>query len=225
MNRSYGESLGAGGLESPAAERNKQPILEVLEKVLPRGGTVLEIASGTGQHVVHFARALPALVWQPTDVEPELRAAAAARVAAAALANLLPPLRLDVLDASWPVAEAAAVLCINMIHISPSAATPALMRGAARVLGERAPLILYGPFRRPGYPTAPSNEAFDASLRARNPDWGLRDLDEVAASARAHGFELADIVAMPANNLTVVFERVAGRAAAGLTRRDRAATE
>ena len=209
MNPRYGETFGAGGVESPAAERNKQPILEVLETVLPRSGTVLEIASGTGQHVVHFARALPNLVWQPTDFDPELRAAAAARVAAAALDNLLPPLRLDVLDASWPVIEAGAVLCINMIHISPWAATPALLRGSARLLGPRAPLILYGPFKRAGLHTAASNEAFDASLRARNADWGVRDLDDVAGCAREHGFELADVVAMPANNLTVVLERVA----------------
>jgi SAM-dependent methyltransferase len=170
---------------------------------------VLEIASGTGQHVVHFARALPALVWQPTDPDPELRAAISARVAAAALENLFPPLPLDVLDPSWPVSAAAAVLCINMIHISSSAATPALLRGAARVLGGGGPLILYGPFKRAGRHTAPSNEAFDASLRARNADWGVRDLDDVAACARDHGFELADVVAMPANNLTVVLARVA----------------
>jgi hypothetical protein len=209
MNRRYGETLGAGGIESPAAERNKQPILEVLTTVLPRSGTVLEIASGTGQHVVHFARALPALVWQPTDADPELRAAAAARIAAAALDNLLPPLALDVLDSSWPVTEAGAVLCINMIHISPWAATPALLRGAARLLGARAPLVLYGPFKRAGRHTAPSNEAFDASLRARNADWGVRDLDDVAEHARAQGFELADVVTMPANNFMVIFARAA----------------
>jgi SAM-dependent methyltransferase len=207
----YGETLAAGGLESPAAERNKQPILEVLERRLPRSGTVLEIASGTGQHIVHFARALPALAWQPSDTDPSLRAAAGARVAAAALANVLPPLALDVLDAVWPVEAAAAVLCINMIHIAPSAATPALLRGSARVLAAGAPLVLYGPFRRAGQHTAASNEAFDASLRARNPDWGVRDLDAVATSARDHGFEIVEVVSMPANNLTVVFERVASR--------------
>jgi SAM-dependent methyltransferase len=211
VNPRYGETLAAGGLESPAAERNKQPILDVLERRLPRSGTVLEIASGTGQHAVHFARGLPALTWQPTDADPKLRAAAASRIAAAALANLLPPLPLDVLDAAWPVDAAAAVLCINMIHIAPSAATPALLAGSARVLGGRAPLVLYGPFRRGGRHTAASNEAFDASLRARNPDWGVRDLDEVVASAGEHGFELVDVVAMPANNLTVVFERVPAR--------------
>jgi SAM-dependent methyltransferase len=207
----YGETVAAGGLESPAAERNKQPILEVLESRLPRSGTVLEIASGTGQHVVHFARALPALTWQPTDTDPGLRAATAARVTAAALDNLLPPLPLDVLDAEWPASAAAAVLCINMIHIAPSAATRALLEGSARVLGGGAPLVLYGPFRRGGRHTAASNEAFDASLRARDPDWGVRDLDEVAASAHALGFELDEVVSMPANNLTVVFRRMQPR--------------
>jgi SAM-dependent methyltransferase len=210
LNLRYGETLGGGGQESPAAERNKQPILDVLETCLPRRGTVLEIASGTGQHVVHFARALPALTWQPTDADPELRAAVAARIAAAALDNVLSPLELDVLDPAWPVPARAAdaMLCINMIHIAPRAATPALLAGAARVLGSGAPLVLYGPFRRGGRHTAPSNEAFDASLRARNPDWGVRDLDDVAAAAREHGFVLAETVSMPANNLTVVFERM-----------------
>jgi SAM-dependent methyltransferase len=207
LNRRYGEAPGRGGQESPAAERNKQPILEVLETCLPRSGTVLEIASGTGQHVVHFARALPALTFQPTDTDAELSAAVAARVAAAALGNLLPPLVLDVLDPVWPVSAADAVLCINMIHIAPRTATPALLAGAARLLGSGAPLVLYGPFRRGGRHTAPSNEAFDASLRARNPDWGVRELDDVIACALEHGFELAEAVAMPANNLTVVFRR------------------
>ncbi len=170
-------------------------------------GIVLEIASGTGQHVVHFARALPALQWQPTDADPELRSAVAARAASAALENVLPPLALDVLDAAWPVTAADAVLCINMIHIAPRAATAALLRGSARLLRGGAPLILYGPYKRGGRHTAASNEAFDASLRARNPDWGIRDLDEVAASARDNGFDLRDVVSMPANNLTVLFER------------------
>ena len=207
MNRRYGETLAGGALESPAAERNKQPILDVLEGWLPQSGIVLEIASGTGQHVVHFARALPALRWQPTDADPELRTAVAARAVSAALENVLPPLALDVLDAAWPVTAADAVLCINMIHIAPRAATAALLRGSARLLRGGAPLILYWPYKRGGRHTAASNEAFDASLRARNPDWGIRDLDEVAASARDNGFDLRDVVSMPANNLTVLFER------------------
>ena len=207
MNRRYGETLADGALESPAAERNKQPILDVLGRWLPQSGIVLEIASGTGQHVVHFARALPALQWQPTDADPELRSAVAARAATASLENVLPPLALDVLDAAWPVTAADAVLCINMIHIAPRAATAALLRGSARLLRGGAPLILYGPYKRGGRHTSASNEAFDASLRARNPDWGIRDLDEVAASARDNGFDLRDVVSMPANNLTVLFER------------------
>jgi SAM-dependent methyltransferase len=204
----YGETLSGGRLESPAAERNKQPILEVLERRLPGAGTVLEIASGTGQHVVHFARALPALTWQPTDADPELRASALERIRASGLANVREPLALDVHDAEWPVAAAAAVVCINMIHIAPWSATPALMRGSARVLAAGAPLLLYGPFRRDGLHTAASNEAFDESLRRRNADWGVRDVADVAARAAEHGFELAEVVAMPANNFAIVFERV-----------------
>jgi SAM-dependent methyltransferase len=204
----YGETLTSGGLESPAAERNKQPILEVLERRLPASGTVLEIASGTGQHVVHFARALPQLSWQPTDSDADLRAAAAARIAAAALDNVRPPLPLDVCADAWPVTSADAVVCINMIHIAPWDATIGLMRGAAHLLRPGCPLFLYGPYRREGRHTAPSNEAFDAALRARDPAWGVRDLADVAACAREHGFTLSDAIAMPANNLTVVFVRV-----------------
>jgi len=208
MNRPYAETLTAGVLESPAAERNKQAILEVLERHLPGSGTVLEIASGTGQHVVHFARALPRLLWQPTDVDADLRAAAAARIRAAELDNVCVPLALDVLDPLWPLDAADAVVCINMIHIAPWSATLGLLSGTARLLPSGGRLFLYGPYRRDGRHTAPSNDAFDASLRARNSEWGVRDLEEVAACAREHGFELLDTVAMPANNLTVVFERV-----------------
>jgi hypothetical protein len=209
VDQRYGENLVAGLPESPAAERNKQAILEVLERWLPPSGTVLEIASGTGQHVVHFARALPELVWQPTDADADLRAAAATRVASASLANVLAPLPLEVLDDNtWPVSSPAAIVCINMIHIAPSAATPGLFRGAARLLGARSPLVLYGPFRRGGRHTAPSNEAFDASLKARNADWGVRNLEDVEDVARSHGFALVETAPMPANNLTVVFERL-----------------
>lgn len=194
---------------SAAAERNKQPIADVLAHVLPRAGLVLEIASGTGQHAEHFARELPGLTWQPSDSDPEMVAALAARVASAALPNLRPPLALDVHDALPPLEPVAAVVCINMIHIAPWSATEGLLRGASRVLGPGAPLVLYGPFKRGGRHTAPSNEAFDASLRARDAEWGVRDLEVVADSARAHSFLLREIVEMPANNLTVVFERSA----------------
>ena len=205
----YGEQLKDGELESPAAERNKQPILDAIRRWLPEAGTVVEIASGTGQHIVHFARAVPDLVWQPTEPDERLLAATAQRVSAAALSNLRAPLRLDVLDGEWSVRHADSVICINMIHIAPWTATEALIAGAARVLARGGPLCLYGPFRREGRHTAPSNEAFDQSLRARNRDWGVRDLDDVARCATQHRFELAEVVSMPANNLTVVFTRVA----------------
>jgi SAM-dependent methyltransferase len=208
VSNKYGETLTSGGLESPAAERNKQPILDVLAPRLPARGTVLEIASGTAQHAVHFARALPALTWQPTDSDADLRAAAAARIAAASLANVLPPLPLDVCDSVWPVTAVDAVVCINMIHIAPWAATEGLLRGAARVLRVGSPLFLYGPYRLEGRHTAPSNEAFDVALRARDPSWGVRDLGDVAGCGREHGFELSETLAMPANNLTVVLVRV-----------------
>ena len=203
----YGETLVEGLLESPAAERNKNLILDAIRSRLPPAGVVLEIASGTGQHIVHFARALPALTWQPTDADDQLRAAAAERIRVAGLSNIHAPLRLDVLVPDWPVAHAAAIVCINMIHIAPWGATNGLLSGAARVLRRGAPLFLYGPFKRGGRHTAPSNEGFDESLRARNPEWGVRDLDDVERCAEEHGFALAEVTTMPANNLTVAFER------------------
>ena len=193
-------------LASPAAERNAAPIAQVLAGVLPASGLVLEVASGSGQHAAHFARAFPALTWQPTDRELRHRASIAAWREEAGLSNLRAPLELDVMH-PWPVERADAMLCINMIHISPWPATLALLNGAARVLPEGAPLFLYGPYRRKDVPTAPSNEAFDADLRSRDPSWGLRDLDEVSTVARDAGFERVDVVAMPANNLSVIFRR------------------
>ncbi|HET8699498.1 MAG TPA: DUF938 domain-containing protein, partial [Gammaproteobacteria bacterium] len=165
MSKRFGEPLTAGSMDSPAAERNKEPILDVLARVLPPSGTVLEVASGTGQHAVHFARALPALIWQPTEPDAGLRAGLTERVAAAALPNLRPPAPFDVLEPAVPVVEAAAIVCINMIHIAPWAATEGLFRHAARLLPAGAPLILYGPYKLDGEHTAASNEAFDASLR------------------------------------------------------------
>jgi cyclopropane fatty-acyl-phospholipid synthase-like methyltransferase len=203
----YGETLAEGLLESPAAERNKGPILDAIRSRLPPTGVVLEIASGTGQHVVHLARAVPALTWQPTDADDELRAAATERIRAAGLSNVRAPLRLDVLASDWPLEHADAIVCINMIHIAPRAATSALLAGAARLLRSGAPLFLYGPYKRGGRHTGPSNEAFDESLRARNPEWGIRDLDDVERCAMEHGFALAEVTTMPANNLTVAFER------------------
>ena len=191
--------------QAPAAERNKDPILDVLRQVLPERGLVLEIASGTGQHAVHFAAALPALSWQPSDPDPANRESIAAYVSMSGLANVAAPLALDAREPNWPIDRADAVVCINMIHIAPWAAAEGLVRGAADLLGEGKPLVLYGPFTRGGRHTAPSNADFDASLKRRDAEWGVRDLDDVTALAQHHGLELERVVAMPANNLTVVF--------------------
>lgn len=192
---------------APAAGRNREPIAGVLRDALPERGLVLEVASGTGEHAVHFAREFPNLLWQPSDPEPAaLRSIEACR-AEAGLFNLLPPVSLDARAAEWPVDRADAIVCINMIHITPWAATAGLMKGAGTLLAAGAPLYLYGPYVRAGVPTAPSNAAFDADLRARNPEWGLRAVEEVAAEAGKHGLTLERVVPMPANNLSVVFRR------------------
>ena len=192
---------------APHVARNAAPIAEVLRAVLPARGLVLEVASGTGEHILHFARQFPKLLWQPSDAEPAaLRSIEAWRVEAG-LFNLLPALSLDARAADWPVARAEAVVAINMIHSSPWPATCGLMRGAGRLLEAGAPLYLYGAYRQAGVATAPSNEAFDASLKARDPDWGLRDLEAVAAEAAKHGFRLESVTAMPANNLSVVLKK------------------
>lgn len=192
---------------APATERNRDPILAVLREELPKRGNLLEVASGTGEHSVFFAPLFPGLSWQPSDADAESLASVEAWRAESGASNLLPPVLLDAASAAWPVERADAILCINMVHISPWAATEGLMRGAGRLFAAGAPLILYGPYRRNGVPTAPSNEAFDASLKARDPEWGLRLLDDVAAEAEANGLELRRVVEMPANNLTVVFRR------------------
>ncbi|MCA1662146.1 MAG: class I SAM-dependent methyltransferase [Novosphingobium sp.] len=192
---------------APAAARNRGPILNVLRAILPSSGLVLEVASGTGEHVVHFARAFPLLKWQPSDPSREARSSIDGWIAAEGTENVDPPLDLDAASDSWPVDHAAAVVCINMIHISPWASTEGLMRGASRILDAGAPLYLYGPFRRATRPIEPSNAAFDEDLRSRDPRWGLRDLDEVAACAGSHGFILDGVAEMPANNLSVIFRR------------------
>ena len=174
---------------------------------LPGTGTVLEVASGTGQHVVHFARALPELNWQPSDAESRALAWIESLVDASALANVRMPLRLDVHEQPWPLRRVDAVVCINMIHIAPWTATEALFRGVDSVLDAAGPLVLYGPYRRDGRHTAPSNDVFDANLKARNAEWGVRDLGEVEAEAGKYGLALDEVVEMPANNLTVVFRR------------------
>jgi SAM-dependent methyltransferase len=186
-------------LESPSVARNRDALAAVLAHWLPAQGLVLEVASGSGEHALHFARAFPHLAFQPSDPDAEARASIAAYIAEAKLPNFRLPLALDVLDAA-PFPPAAAMLCINMIHIAPWPATAALLRHAARSLPPGAPLILYGPFLRDGVATAPSNLDFDASLRERNPAWGLRRLGDVAALA-APDFTGPDLREMPANNL------------------------
>jgi hypothetical protein len=196
-----------GRRSSPAAQRNRGPILDVLRAVLPHTGVVLEIASGSGEHIVHFAEALPALIFQPSDQDRDARHSIAAWIAASGLANLRPPIALDAATSPWPLAAADAILCINMIHISPWVATEGLMRGAGRLLAAGAPLFLYGPYKRDGAHTAPSNEAFDRSLRARDSSWGVRDISAVTTLAHAAGFVGPDVAEMPANNFSLVFRR------------------
>jgi SAM-dependent methyltransferase len=190
----------------PAPERNKGPILEVLRRVLPRSGTVLEIASGTGQHAEYFARELPALTFLPSDVDPENLASIREWVRDAALPNLREPLELDVTSESWKVGEVDAVFNANMIHIAPWACAVGLFAGIRRETTARV-VVLYGPFRIGGVHTAPSNEAFDANLRERNPSFGVRDLEAVTELAEQAGLRLAERVPMPANNQTLVFVR------------------
>ena len=198
------------GLTSPAAMRNRGPILAVLRRVLPARGTVLEIASGTGEHAAYFAAALPHLTWQPTDVEADALASIAAHRRSAQLPNLLPAIALDATSQSWPVRRADAVVAINMIHVVAWRVVEGLMAGAARTLAPGGIVYLYGPFKEEGRHTAPSNAAFDASLRAGNPEWGVRDLGEVAALARRRGLALDERVAMPANNFSVMLQRQDG---------------
>jgi SAM-dependent methyltransferase len=187
--------------------RNRDSILAVLQRFLPASGFILEIASGTGEHAVHFARGLPGVIWQPSDPDPESLASIAAHRAAAKLPNLLPPLELNVTSAQWPVEKADAMVAINMIHIAPWTASEGLMAGAESLLPPGGVLYLYGPFKENGAHTAPSNEAFDRSLRMRDPSWGVRDLEEVIALAGRHSLDFVERIAMPANNLSVIFRR------------------
>ncbi|MDN0073447.1 DUF938 domain-containing protein [Crenobacter sp. SG2303] len=191
----------------PAAERNRDVILAVLRRVLPDSGVVLEVASGTGQHAAYFAAALPQLTWQPSDPDAAACDSIAAWADTAGLCNLRVPLALDVRREPWGIDTAAAIVCINMIHIAPWAAAEALFAGAGRLLADGGVLYLYGPYRRGGQHTAPSNAAFDAQLRHSNPEWGVRDLEAVVMLAEAAGFTLAEVVGMPANNLSLVFRK------------------
>ncbi len=197
---------------SPAAERNRQPILEVLQRLLPARGAALEIASGTGQHAVHFAAGLPGWTWQPSDLQADALASIAAWCAqadaGAAPTNVRPPLRLDVMAPDWPVPDPLdAIFCANLLHIAPWPACAALMRGAARHLAVHGMLVTYGPYLVDGVATAPGNLIFDESLRARNPAWGIRRLADVAHEAAAAVLRLREQIAMPVNNLMLVFER------------------
>lgn len=192
---------------SAPAERNRQFILDVLAPALPETGTVLELASGTGQHVTFFAAALPHLNWQPSDPDPVARASIRGMIEAAALNNVAQPLDLDLLK-PWPAVSADAIITANLLHISPPEVLPALMEKAGRLLGTDGLLHIYGPFKVKGAFTSGSNAEFDTSLRSRNPVWGIRDLEAVVASARLNGFSEPEIRDMPANNFLLSFRHL-----------------
>lgn len=192
---------------APATARNREPILEVLARVVPDGARVLEIASGSGEHAVFLSERLPVASWQPTDPDAESRASIDAWSAELSARRVRPALDLDVTRSPWPVESCDVVVCINMVHISPWEATEGLLRGAALLLPKEGVLYLYGPYRRGGEHTAPSNESFDQSLRARDPRWGVRDLEAVSALGEREGLALGEVVAMPANNFSVVFRK------------------
>lgn len=192
---------------APATDRNRTHILAVLREALPKTGTVLEIASGTGQHAVYFAAGLPGLTWQPSDPDATHRESIAAWIAHDKTANVLPPLAIDVMQEPWGVDAADAIVCINMIHIAPWAAAEALFAGAGRRLAPGGVLYLYGPYRRNGAHTAPSNEAFDRQLKVADAQWGVRDMEAVIALGAAQGLACAEPVPMPANNFSLVFRK------------------
>lgn len=205
-----GETRPAHKQHAPAAARNIGPILDVMRDILPKSGRALEIASGTGQHAEAFAKAFPGIDWQPSDPADQARSSIAARVEESGTANLRMPLSIDVMAGDWQQNIEGGldlIVCINMTHIAPWAACVGLMRGAGELLREGAVLYLYGPYMRDGAHTAPTNEAFDVSLRRRNPAWGVRDMVEVANVASAHGMQLDKTVPMPANNFSLVFRR------------------
>ncbi|WP_168791274.1 DUF938 domain-containing protein [Paraburkholderia aromaticivorans] len=197
---------------SPSAERNREPILAVLRAALPVTGRVLEIASGTGQHAIWFARAMPGLDWQPSDADAGARDSIAAWVAHEGLTNVRAPLALDVHQLDWGVDTLDAVVCINMIHISPWSAAQALFTGASRRVVDGGVLYLYGPYKRGGAHTSPSNDAFDQQLRGRDPEWGVRDMEEAVALGASVGLVCDEPIAMPANNFSLVFRKRADAA-------------
>ena len=194
-------------LTSPAALRNRGPISNILQNSLPKTGTILEIASGSGEHIVHFAQIMPSLTWQPTDLATDALASIQARIDDGGASNIEQPLQLDASTECWPVEQADGVIAINMVHISPWSATMGVIKGASKLLSTDQPLVFYGPYRQDGRAFASSNAQFDVDLRQRNPDWGIRKLEDVTALAREAGFTLDRIIDMPANNLTVIFRR------------------
>ncbi len=205
--RFYEAPVDGGFRSAPAALRNRAVIADVLAEWLPQTGVVLELASGTGEHVVHFAERFPQLGWQPSDIHPEALASISARRAAAGLPNIREPIALDASSPKWPIDHADAVLSINMVHISPWAAALGLLQGAQRVLAPGAPLVLYGPWLQRDIEPAPSNVAFDTDLKRRDPAWGLRAVEDFAAAATARELQLAETREMPANNLMLLFRR------------------
>ena len=205
--RFYEAPVDGGFRSAPAALRNREVIADVLAEWLPQTGVVLELASGTGEHVVHFAERFPQLDWQPSDIHPEALASISARRASAGLPNIREPIALDASSPMWPIDHADAVLSINMVHISPWAAALGLLQGAQRVLASGAPLVLYGPWLQRDIEPAPSNVAFDTDLKRRDPAWGLRTVEDFAAAATARELQLAETREMPANNLMLLFRR------------------
>lgn len=205
--RFYEGEVAGGRRSAPAALRNREPIAEVLSEWLPSAGLVVEIASGTGEHVVYFAERFPALEWQPSDIHPDALASIEAWRTAAALPNLRPPLELDASSRDWPIDRADALLSINMVHISPWASALGLVDGAARLLPPGGPLILYGPWLSDHVPTAPSNLAFDSDLKRRDPEWGLRRVEDFQAAAKQRGLDLVETRSMPANNMMLLCRR------------------
>jgi hypothetical protein len=197
---------------APSAERNRDEILGALRELLPETGTILEIASGTGQHAVHFAPHFPGATWQPSDRRPEALASIRAWADEAGHPNLARPVEIDVTWAGWPVSRAAAIVAINMLHVSPWAACEGLLDGAARTLQPGAPLVYYGAFLRDDRPTAPSNLAFDRSLRERDPDWGVRRYEDVRSAAEGRGLLVEPLRDMPNNNFVMVARAPAGGA-------------
>jgi SAM-dependent methyltransferase len=194
---------------APATQRNRDPIVSVLRVVLPQSGEVLEVASGTGEHIVHFAAYFPHLQWQPSDFDPAGLESIQAWVDESQLPNIKSPVSLDAVNPDWPVLQADAIICINMVHISPWRATLGLFAGAKRLLGNGGLLYLYGPYKEANAETAASNEAFDASLQSANSEWGLRHVEDMVDVALVNGFELEQRIEMPANNLSLIFRKLA----------------